>query len=152
MKKLWIALILVVILVSCDIKLINENFLPGEYEINKTLCTMGIDRLLLTTKVQRLIVNEDYTAEIILSWEAKPGAFNIGWITKYSDEGNAYLMDDLGNKYIQYEVTGGAAEDITFSYYRVVEGTYKFHTIDQDAKILTFYDDDNGKSVEIRFK
>ena len=155
MKKSLLGILLVALLASCSLAIINEQFGPGEYSVKRTLWSFSTVGLTLTAKINKINVSNDYSTEVYMSWESERTGISDSWIEKYSDVGNndMYIKDELGNRYDHYEVTGAAAEDVTFSYpNKKVEGTYKFPPIDANAKILTFFDDDQGKSIEIRFK
>jgi len=142
------------LMMSCGYINFGSSLQPGEYPVLVQLYKTSVDKMSLSTKVLQLIINNDYSAEVEVEWEARQEGYTVATITKFSDAGNEniYITDDLGNIYIQNEVSGAAAQDIVFSYSNVIVGRYKFPPINENAKILTFFDDSHGKSIEMHFR
>ncbi len=147
------ALLFIVCIESCNIYIIDRPLLPGYYIVDKNMYTKSIYNMTISLKVHKIAVYEDYSTEIFCTWVSTYTPGKIGYILKKSDDKNydMYIKDNFGNKYNHILTTGIAYDSYGFSGNDSADGTFVFSPINTDASSITFYDDDQGKSITIKF-
>ena len=158
MKKNLIGSILLAIcilcLTACSTFTINLPFGPGEYPVNKNMYTIQISNMSISLLIDKLVINNDYTAELYCTWKTTWSNGSYTYIYKASDNfnNNMYLKDNLGNHYSHTATTGAAYSGCTLSYTASDSGTFIFPAIDSNVTELTFYDDDQHKTITFKFQ
>ena len=127
---------------------------PGKYEINsayfvevKKQSLFKVNTTTITILLENIEVSEDLSLKFNFLWSAKAdsGSYTA---TKYSDKGNKkmYLMDDKGNKYHHTKGEGAAYKNVSIMNRRE-PGAFYFPSVVSDCKFITFYDDDQNKTI-----
>lgn len=120
--------------------------LPGHYEINLTYKSCEVVAL-IKAKLKSIDVLEDCSVRLNMEWFAwtVPLMFIV---TKGSDRfnENMYLVDSEGTRYDHYQGTGVAYRSAIISVFRR-RGAFIFHPLSASCTSITFFDDDQSKSV-----
>lgn len=118
---------------------------PGKYEIMMNYIVQ-IGFVKITTTVESIEVLEDLSLKFNMVWSVKSFLTNV---TKHSDKKNKkmYVMDDKGNRYDHFAGEGNAYQNATITPFASISGAFFFPPLSADCGSITFYDDDNNKTI-----
>jgi hypothetical protein len=148
-------LVCLLCLTACsELSLNLSSFGSGEYIINKNMYSVPFGNMSISLFIDKLVINNDYTAELYCTWKTTYTPGTNDHINKSSDHNNTnmYLKDDLGNRYDHNGTTGAAYDGCSLYGTSSASGTFKFPTINISTKKLTFYDDDQLKTIAFKFQ
>jgi len=156
MKKKIILMSLVLITImgvtSCG-SIFNNSIdlnIPGEHSVLQSyVVQIPIQNASIKVTIDSITVNDDLSLNINITWLMSVNPYYS--ITKYSDLNNddMNLTDNLGNTYYMTDAIGAAGSSITLQNKQSCSGSFVYPAPVSGISLLTFNDDDQGKSISI---
>lgn len=125
--------------------------IPGEIPVGITMYTLPMGNMSISLIVDRVILADDNSAEVVCTWKTTYYSGVNTVITKYSDAANTnmYIVDNLGHRYDHTDTSGAARDGCSLYYVDSRSGSFFFPPINPAATAITFHDDDQGRTMTI---
>jgi hypothetical protein len=118
---------------------------PGNYPINVSY-SITKNGATITFLLESIDVDSYSKLKLNCIWSAAGDSLTV---VKDSDSNNTnmYFKDDRGTVYNHYQGSGAAYKNVSITGGQFATGIFYFPAINSSATSITFYDDDQGKTI-----